>query len=469
VTEIAFSSALHQAELVRTKQISPVELVETYLRRIEKLDPEINAFVTVVADEALDAARGAERRVSAGEDLPPFHGVPTAIKDLTPTAGIRTTFSSRAFADHVPEVDAAVVRRIKDAGYIILGKTNAPEFGTVPVTESLLNGACRNPWDTSVTTGGSSGGAAAAVAAGLLPVAQGSDGGGSIRIPSSCCGLFGIKPTRGRVSLAPDFGYVWAGFVTHGPIARSVADAAALLDVMSGYETGDPYWAPAPERPFVEEVVRDPGTLRVAFTAKSPTGIDPDPGVVEAVRDAAEVLASLGHDVEEATPEWDDPDSASDVIKIVQTNPVYYGVTDPSQIEPLNAALLEAARATSSEDYVRSIIAIHGFSRKVVAFWDDHDVLVTPTLGLSPPPVGWLFEEDDPWDQLRRSALVVPFTPVFNATGQPAVSVPLHRNAAAVPIGVQLAGPPAGEATLIRLSAQLEAARPWADLHPPLS
>ena len=467
--DIAFTSAVRQAELVRAKQISPVELVETYLRRIEKLDGEINAFVTVIADEALAAARGAEQRVASGGDLPPFHGVPTAIKDLKSTAGIRTTFSSRAFADHVPETDAAVVRRVKDAGFIVLGKTNASEFGTVPVTESELNGACRNPWDPSVTAGGSSGGAAAAVAAGLLPVAHGSDGGGSIRIPSSCCGLFGIKPARGRVSLAPHFGYVWAGFVTDGPIARSVADAAALLDVLSGYETGDPYWAPVPERPFAEEVGRDPGTLRVAVTTESPTGVDPDPQVVEAVRDAAELLASLGHDVEEATPEWDDPDLAGDVIKIVQPNPVYYGVTDGSQVEPLNAALLEAARATSSADYVRSIISIHEFSRRVVAFWADHDVLVTPTLGLTPPPVGWLFEEDDPWDQLRRSALIVPFTPAFNATGQPAVSVPLHRNAAGVPIGVQLAGPPAGEAALIRLSAQLEAARPWADVHPPLS
>ncbi|MGH2694168.1 MAG: amidase [Actinomycetota bacterium] len=467
--EIAFTSAVRQAELVRTKEVSPVELVETYLRRIEKLDAEINAFVTLTAEEALAAARKAEERVSSGGDLPPFHGVPTAIKDLTPTAGIRTTFSSKAFADHVPETDAAVVRRIKEAGFLVLGKTNAPEFGTVPVTESELNGACRNPWDPSVTSGGSSGGAAAAVAAGMLPVAQGSDGGGSIRIPASCCGLFGIKPARGRVSLAPHFGDVWAGFATDGPIARTVADAAALLDVMTGYETGDPYWAPAPERPFAEEVGRDPGTLRIAVTTESPTGLDPDPQVVEAVRDAGELLASLGHHVEEASPEWVDPESASHVIKLVQANPVYYGVRDPSQLEPLNAALLEAAQATSSADYVRSIIAIHQFSRKVVAFWDDHDVLVTPTLGLSPPPVGWLFEEDDPWDQLRRSALIVPFTPVFNATGQPAVSVPLHRNAAGVPIGVQIAGPPAGEAMLIRLSAQLEAARPWADAHPPLS
>jgi amidase len=467
--EIAFLPATRQAELVRTKELSPVELVETYLQRIEKLDPEINSFVTVIPEQALEAARRAERDVAEGGELPPFHGVPTAIKDLTPTAGIRTTFSSRAFADHVPKVDAGVVRRMKEAGFILVGKTNAPEFGSVPVTESVLNGACRNPWDTSVTPGGSSGGAAAAIAAGLLPVAQGSDGGGSIRIPASCCGLFGIKPARGRVSLAPHFGYQWAGFVTDGPIARTVADGAALLDVMSGYETGDPFWAAEPERPFADEVDRSPGRLRIAATTSSPTGIAPDDDVSAAVRDAAELLASLGHDVEEAAPDWADPELAAHVVKIAQTNPVYFGVTDPSLLEPLNAAWLEAALATPSTEYLRSIIAIHALCRRIVAFWDTYDIVLTPTLGIAPPPVGWMFEEDDPWDQLRRSALIVPFTSVFNATGQPAVSIPLFRNDAGIPIGVQLAGRPADEATLIRLAAQLEQARPWADDRPPLS
>jgi amidase len=237
VDELPFLSAIEQADLVRRGEVASAELVELYLERIERLDPELNAFVTVCADEARAAAAG---------ELPdgPFGGVPLPIKDLNETAGVRTTYSSRAFADYVPDFDGAVVRRLKEAGFVVLGKTNTPELGITAVTESELNGPCRNPWDTSRTPGGSSGGAGAAVAAGLAPAAQGSDGGGSIRIPASCCGLFGIKPARGRVSPAPYGGL--EGFSTSGPITRTVADAAALLDVMAGYETGDPYWAPPP-------------------------------------------------------------------------------------------------------------------------------------------------------------------------------------------------------------------------------
>ena len=259
-----------------------MELVDVYLERIERLDPELNAYVTVCADEARAAAR-------AAEDAPaerPFHGVPLPIKDLNETAGVRTTFSSRAFADYVPAFDAAVVRRLKEAGFILLGKTNTPELGSTAVTESELNGVCRNPWDPGRTPGGSSGGAAAAVAAGLAPAAHGSDGGGSIRIPASCCGLFGIKPARGRVSPAPYGGL--EGFGTSGPIARTVLDAAALLDVMQGYETGDPYWAPPPERPFAEEVGSDPGRLRIAVTTTPPIDVPVDPVCTAAAEDAAQ-------------------------------------------------------------------------------------------------------------------------------------------------------------------------------------
>jgi amidase len=255
--ELAFLPATEQARLVRKRDVSSVELVQLYLDRIERLDPELNSFVTIRSDEALADARAAD--ASAAEA--PFHGVPIAIKDLTATAGIRTTYSCRAFADNVPDFDTAVVRRIREAGFVIVGKTNTPEFGTVAFTESELNGATHNPWNPALTPGGSSGGAAAAVAAGLVPLAHGTDGGGSIRIPASCCGLFGLKPSRGRISSAP-FSSL-EGLSTAGPITRSVADAAALLDVLAGYEPGDPWWAPPPERPFAAEVGMTLGVFRL--------------------------------------------------------------------------------------------------------------------------------------------------------------------------------------------------------------
>ena len=242
--ELAFLSAVEQARLIRAGEASSVELVQLCLERIERIDPSLNAFVTVCGDEALAAAGAAD---STPGDAP-FRGVPIAVKDLAATAGIRTTYSSRAYADYVPDFDTAVVRRIRDAGFVIVGKTNTPEFGTVAFTESDLNGATRNPWNTDLTPGGSSGGAAAAVAAGLVPIAHATDGGGSIRIPASCCGLFGLKPSRGRVSSAP-FGSL-EGLSTAGPMARTVEDAAHFLDVLAGYEPGDPWWAPPPERPF---------------------------------------------------------------------------------------------------------------------------------------------------------------------------------------------------------------------------
>ena len=292
--------AVALAKAVRDGDVTPVELVERSLREIERADGELNAFVTVCAEQALETARG---------PLPdgPFTGVPIAIKDLTETAGIRTTFSSRAFADYVPEHDVAVVRRLKQAGFVIVGKTNTPEFGVTAVTESELNGACRNPWDLSRTPGGSSGGAAAAVAAGLVPVAHGSDGGGSIRIPAACCGLVGLKPSRGRVSSAP-YGDGLAGLSTHGALTVTVRDTAALLDVLAGYEPGDPSWAPPPERPFLDEVGADPGRLRIALAVEPPVPFPVDPACLDAAYGAAELLTELGHEVVETTPPWQSDD-----------------------------------------------------------------------------------------------------------------------------------------------------------------
>ena len=456
--ELAFLSAVEQADLVRRGDVAPIELVELYLERIERLDPQLNAFVTVCAEEA---------RAAAVAELPdgPFRGVPLPIKDLNETAGVRTTFSSRAFADYVPDFDAAVVRRLRDAGFVVIGKTNTPEFGLTAVTESELNGPCRNPWDTSRTPGGSSGGAAAAVAAGLAPAAQGSDGGGSIRIPASCCGLFGIKPARGRVSAAPYGGL--EGFSTSGPLTRTVADAAALLDVMAGYEPGDPWWAPPPERPFAEEVGREPDRLRIAVTTTPPIDAPVAAECVEAARDAASLLERLGHSVEEATPPWRDFELFGGFMRVWQ---VMAALTDrPVELfEPETRALIDSAAQLSAVEYVRATVMLRAASRRIVAFLGDYDLLLTPTLAQPPVPIGAL-EDDDPWVQFANAGRFTPFTQVANITGLPAVSLPLARSAEGLPIGVQLVGRPAGEATLFRISAQVEQVHPWRDRRPPVS
>jgi amidase len=402
---------------VRDGEVSPRELAEQAIARIEATNPTLNFLVT----EAFDFTEPADG---------PFRGVPMLVKDLTETSGIRTTFSSRAFADYVPERDTATVRRMREAGFTILGKSNTPEFGITCVTESDLNGACRNPWDTSRTPGGSSGGAAAAVAAGALPLAHGSDGGGSIRIPASCCGVFGLKPSRGRVSPAP---YVSGSLEMsqQAGLSVSVRDAAALLDVLAGYEPGDAHWAPPPERPFVEEVGRDPGRLRIAFTAEPPMPYDVDPKVAAV---------------------W-------------QLTPALYPVADPALLMPINRAQHERAHETSSVDYARAGSALMLHARRVLAFWADVDVVLTPTLAKLPVPIGWIFEPDDPWEQFERGGWMTPFTPLVNVTGQPAASVPFGV-VDGLPVGVQLIGPPAGEAMLFRLAAQVEEARPWAGLLP---
>ena len=459
--DLAFAPATEQARLVREREVSPVELVELYLERIERLDPELGAVVTVCADAALADAR-AKADEPAGA---PFHGVPIALKDLDATQGIRTTFSCAAFAENVPAFDLAHVAKARAAGFVVLGKTNTPEFGTTAFTDSPLNGPARTPWDLSRNAGGSSGGAAAAVAAGLVGIAQGSDGGGSVRIPASCCGLFGLKPSRGRVSNAPFVPGIGLG--TTSSLARTVLDSAAYLDVVRGYEWGDPFPAPEPERPFVEEVGADPGRLRVAITTRSPVGNDVDPVCLAAAHEAAELLASLGHDVREAAPDWGGDGLMDDFLPVWQAIPALYPIPDPSVLTPLNRWFLEGAAATSAPAYAGAIGRLQLRARKTTAFWADHDLLLTSTLALPPLPVGWETEPEDPREQFDRAADFTPFTAAFNVTGQPAVSLPLHWTDDGLPIGVQLVGPPFGEALLFRVSAQLEEARPWADRRPP--
>jgi amidase len=461
--ELAFLPATEQARLVRTREVSSLELVRLYLDRIEQLDPRLNSFVTVCAEEALEEA---EKRDADPADRA-FHGVPIAVKDLTATRGIRTTYSCRAFADNVPDFDTAVVRRIREAGFVIVGKTNTPEFGTVAFTESELNGSTSNPWNPDLTPGGSSGGAAAAVAAGLVPIAHGSDGGGSIRIPASCCGLFGLKPSRGRVSSAPFSSY--EGLSTGGSLARYVADAAAFLDLVSGYEPGDAWWAAPPDRPFAEEVGVDPGRLRVGVAATPPLDVPVHPDCVEALRSTTALLEDLGHDVEDAAPRWSDVPLLDLFITIWQVTAALYPVP-PDALTPLNRGLAEIARETSSVELALASVELNAAARRIVHFWNDYDVLLTPTLALPPVPIGW--QEDGvagAVEQLRKNTLFTPFTAVANLTGLPAMSLPLHQNGDGLPIGVQAFGPPAGDALLIRLAAQIEEARPWSGDRPPIS
>ena len=445
------TDALGLAARVRDGEVSARELAEETIARIEATNPELNFLVTDCFEQAL----ATEPRDG------PFGGVPMLVKDLNETAGVRTTFSSRAFADYVPAADSAVVRRIKDAGFIVLGKSNTPEFGSTAVTESVLNGICRNPWNPERTPGGSSGGAAAAVAAGVMPLAHGSDGGGSIRIPASCCGLFGIKPSRGRVSPAP---YVSGSLELSqsGPLSVSVRDAAAFLDAIAGYEPGDAHWAPPPERPFLDEVGADPGRLRIAFTAEPPIPFEVDPRVVAVARDAADALAALGHEVVEGGPQWSDETLLSGFAKLWQVGPALFPVADPALLEPLNRELARVAHETSSVVFAQAVTGLQRLARRIVSFWNDVDIVLTPGLAKLPVPIGWIFEPDDPWEQFRRGGEFTPFTPIVNITGQPAATVPFGV-VDGLPVGVQLIGPPAGEAMLFRLAAQLEEAHPWAE------
>ncbi|MGH3133677.1 MAG: amidase [Gaiellaceae bacterium] len=461
--DLAFLPATEQARLVRSGEITSVELVELYLERIDQLDSRLNSFVTVRTEEAVADARAAD----SAEGGAPFRGVPIAIKDLMPTAGIRTTYSCRAFADHVPDFDTAVVRRLREAGFVILGKTNTPEFGTVAFTESELNGATRNPWSPDLTPGGSSGGAAAALAAGLVPVTHGSDGGGSIRIPASCCGVFGLKPSRGRISSAPFMSL--EGLSTSGPITRSVADAAALLDVLAGYEPGDPWWAPPPERPFAEAAVIEPGRLRIAATVDPPIETPVDPDCAAALAAAAALLEELGHEVVETTPPWAEPGLIDAFITVWQVGPTLFPV-DPDLLTPLNRDLAASARRTSAAEYASAVQRLHTASRRIVAFWQDVDVVLSPTLALRPVPIGWQEEGvAGAIEQLHRNTLFTPFTAIANLTGLPAMSLPLHWSADGLPIGVQATGGPAGDALLLQLATQVERARPWAGQRPPIS
>ncbi|MEA2368621.1 MAG: amidase [Thermoleophilaceae bacterium] len=472
--ELMSMSAVEQAAAVRTGDVSAVELVEASLATIDRRDGEINAVVTRVDERALAEAE----RVPAGDERP-LAGVPVLIKDLTQlTEGVRTTYGSAATGDFVPQFDTSVVRKLREAGAILVGKTSTPELGILPTTEPHRFGPTRNPWDTTRTSGGSSGGASAAVAAGMVALGHGSDGGGSIRIPASCCGLVGLKPTRGRVSWAPDWTEGAIGLPTDGVLTRTVLDTAVALDLIHGYEPGDSFLVPPPSAPFAEAVTRGPGKLRCGFTRESPNGAPVDPECQQAVIDAAALLEELGHEVVEASLPRDEG-YVENFVKVwvggtedeLHTFERWLGAPlDRSKLEPLTAQMAEISAALSATELLGAIDYLRRLSRTALALWTDLDVLITPTLAKPPIEIGALrpAEGEPPIQMLLNSAGWVPFTPVFNVTGQPAISLPLHQSADGLPIGVQFVGAPATEEMLLSLAAQLEQARPWADRRPPV-
>jgi amidase len=471
-SELHELSALEAAGAVRAGAVTPTELVEHALSRIAERDAGLGGFLTVTPERALEAARRAEARLRDGGDLPPLLGVPTAIKDLNNTAGVRTTYGSRIFGDFVPAVDDAVVTRLAAAGTISLGKTNTPEFGFACYTTNELAGPARCPWDRQRHAGGSSGGAAVAVAAGFVPFAQGSDGAGSIRIPAGVNGLVGIKPTRGRVSNAP-LGSEVTGFGTNGPLARTVRDAAAMLDAMAGPVVGDPAWAP-PLRPgetFLGWADRPPGRLRIGRTTESAIpDAELEPEVAAALEDAARLLEELGHVVEDVPSGLLGPE----VLPNFERAWVLSGTTlpvDPEQVEqhcPLTVELRGRGLALTAREAMEALFALRLFSRRYVQAVDRFDVLLAPVCTMTPRPLGWFTEDGEGAADFERQKRYAAFTALYNVTGQPAVSVPLHWTDGGLPVGSMLVGRPADEATLIALSAQLEEARPWAHRRPPV-
>jgi amidase len=471
--EFGSFDAMALAEMVRKKQAKPIELVDAAIEGIERLNPALNAVVTPMSDQARTLANG---KIPDG----PLAGVPFLLKDLGALyAGVPMTMGSAAMRAFVPDHDSELVIRLKRAGLIIMGKTNTPEFGILPTTEPKLFGPCRNPWDINRTTGGSSGGSSAAVAARLVPMAHANDGGGSIRIPASCCGLFGLKPTRARNPHGPDFGDIFSGLVADHAVTRSVRDSAALLDATSGPDVGDPYWAPPPVRPFLQEVGSNPGRLRIAFTTAAASDIRVHPDCISSVHDAAKLCSDLGHDVEEATPLlnrefvrqsfmviWSAGCAWSlDGIGIATGKPII-----PAQVEPLTWALYEMGRKQTASAYLLALSFLQRVSRDIARFFLKYNVWLTPTLSEPPLPLGSFDSPpENPLEGLRRAEKFVPFTPICNATGQPAMSVPLYWNGDNLPVGVHFIGRFGDEATLFRLAAQLEAARPWAGRKPPVS
>jgi amidase len=467
--------ATQLAGLVRSGEASPAELTEDAIRRIEALNGDLNAVIHPLFEKAL-ATEPADG---------PFRGVPFLLKDLACHSAGDPFHEGMGFLKRIgwsePE-DTWLARRFREAGFVFLGKTNAPELGILPTTEPTAYGAARNPWDTARSTGGSSGGSAAAVASGMVPIAHANDGGGSIRIPASCCGLVGLKPSRGRVSLAPEFGDFMSGLTTELVVSRSVRDAAAVLEWVADAPAGEPYYAPGRARSYTEELDADPGRLSIGLMTRPPGGhFEAHPDCVAAAEQAARLLESLGHRVEPSYPDALDDEGYIEKFLVRWTSGVDYGLRywerktgqsiGPDDVEPLTWALAEQGRAHSAAGYLEAMEYAQLVARRGAEWWTGHDLLLTPTMALPPAPLGEIGngDEENPLMPIVRSTPYAIFTAGFNASGQPAISLPLHWSADGLPIGVQLVAAHGREDLLIRVAAQLEQAQPWADRWPELA
>jgi Asp-tRNA(Asn)/Glu-tRNA(Gln) amidotransferase A subunit family amidase len=462
--------ALGLAALVRRREVTPEELLEAAIARVEARNPAVNAVVMKLYDQGRQA-------IAAGLPDGPFTVVPFLLKDLSASlAGTPTTRACKFFADAVAPADSEHVARLKRAGLVIFGKTNTCELGLSLTCEPQFYGPTRNPWDATRSAGGSSGGAAAAVAARMLPLAHGSDGFGSIRVPAACCGLVGLKPTRARNTMAPYLGEGLGGLSTEHALSLSVRDSAALLHVTAGPGAGDPYTAPPPARPFLQECGADLGRLRIAFSALAPNGAPVSPAYRQALEEAARLCAELGHGVEEADPAIDRAAVIPAFLTLMAANTLVNLASHPTagraarqdEVERVTwASAHELGARVSGADYVRATQTAHRLGRQMAAFHARYDVLLTPALAMLPPTLGWIdMMLDDVEEYWRRVFAFSPFTVWFNLTGQPALVLPLGQSPEGLPLAVQLVAPYGDEATLFRLASQLEAARPWFDRKP---
>ncbi|MDJ0601763.1 MAG: amidase [Crocosphaera sp.] len=452
--DLAFTPALHLAQLIRDRTISPLELTQLYLDRIEKYNPQLGSFFFVAAETALQEAKQQTEQLthtSNPHSLPPFFGVPTAIKDLNAVAGMPLSYGVAVLKENMANHDDGVTTRMKEAGFIILGKTATSQLGSFPYTEPSGFPPARNPWHLDYTPGGSSGGSAAAVAAGLCPIAQGSDGGGSVRGPAACCGLVGMKPAKGRVSHAP-VGDYQSGISSNGPLARTVADAAALLDVMSGYMTGDPYWLPAPEISFLEATKQVSPSLKIAFCDHIPPFTESETIVKATVQKTAQLLESLGHSLEMKYPSVE---SLIEPFTQIWQSGIGASGLPSTVLDPVNSWFKE--QELTAGEYLRAVHQMQIFSRQLVAFFDQFDVLLLPVYLHQPIKVGeWAHLS--PQETLEKIINWIAPCPAFNASGLPAMTLPMEQDEKGLPVCVQLVGKPADELTLIRLAAQLETA-----------